>query len=87
MGKKELFPPETVGLAVYVPKRYVAKAQETELNYLLILQAPQQTAIDYYVSFCADKEKDGYHSAAEWFKAVSGWKEDVSNPVSVKIKE
>ncbi len=87
MGKKEQFPPETVGLAVYVPRQYVDMAQETELNYLLILKAPQQTAIDYYVSFCADKEKDGYHSAADWFGAVGKWKEALDNPVSVKIKE
>ena len=87
MGKKEQFPPETVGLAVYVPRQYVAHALETELNYLLILKAPQRNSLDYYVSFCADKEEDGYHNAAEWFEAVERWKEEVSNPVKVKIKE
>lgn len=87
MGKKEQFPPETVGLAVYVPQQYVAHAMETELNYLLILKASQQNSLDYYVSFCADKEKDGYHNATEWFEAVEQWKEEVSNPVKGKIKE
>ena len=57
MGKKEQFPPEAVGLAVYVPKQYIKSTAESDLNYLFVLSARGKTSLHYYVAFCADKEK------------------------------
>lgn len=58
MGKKEQFPPEAVGLAVYVPKQYIQSTVESDLNYLFVLGARGKTSLHYYVAFCADKEEE-----------------------------
>lgn len=86
MGKKEKFPPETVGLAVYVPVSYIKYTKESGLNYLFILNASGQNEIYYYVSFCADKEQNGYHNAKDWFESLKYWKSNLDNPISVKIE-
>ena len=86
MGKKQQWPPEPVGLAVYVPTKYVTETKEDDLNYLYALKADKDATIHYYVSFCADKEENGYHSAKEWFASLNGWKEDVAHPVKVRVK-
>jgi hypothetical protein len=103
MGKKEQFPPEAVGLAVYVPKQYIKATPESDLNYLFVLGARGQTSLHYYVAFCADKEVPvdlyiahrfatldapaGYHDGPVWFDAMPGWKEHLEHPVSIKIKK
>ena len=56
-GKKEQFPPEAVGLAVYVPKEYIKTTVESDLNYLFVLGAKGKNSLHYYVAFCADKEE------------------------------
>ena len=86
MGKMQQWPPEPVGLAVYVPTQYVREAKEDDLNYLYVLKAGKDASIRYYVSFCADKEDVGYHSAKEWFASLDAWKENVEHPVRVKVK-
>ena len=86
MGKKQLWAPEPVGLAVYVPKEYIADRKEDDLNYLYVVKSDKNKSIHYYVSFCADKEEKGYHSAKEWFASMDGWKGSVSHPVSVRVK-
>ena len=103
MGKKEQFPPEAVGLAVYVPKQFIKSTTESDLNYLYTLGAQGKTSLHYYVAFCADKEAPvelnithrfaaldapaGYHRAQAWFDDLSAWKENIDHPVSVKIKK
>lgn len=86
MGKKQQWPPEPVGLAVYVPTEYVTETKEDDLNYLYVLKADKNATIHYYVSFCADKEDDGYHSAKEWFASLDGWKNGIDHPVKVVVK-
>ena len=86
MGKKQQWPPEPVGLAVYVPTKYVTETKEDDLNYLYVLKADKDATIHYFVSFCADKEDDGYHSAKEWFASLDEWKENVAHPVKVRVK-
>lgn len=87
MGKKEQFPPEFVGLAVYVPKEFVKQYKEDDLNHLFILQAKGKKELTYYVTFGADKEKDGYHSAQTWFASVVQWKESLQRPVKVTVSK
>lgn len=86
MGKKQLWAPEPVGLAVYVPKDYIKDKKEDDLNYLYVVKPDKDNAICYWVSFCADKEEKGYHSAKEWFASLEDWMEGVSRPVEVKVK-
>ena len=86
MGNKEQFPPETVGLAVYVPTEYISNTTESDLNYLFTLQAKGRTSLHYYVTFCADKEADGYHTANAWFDSLAAWQSALQHPCSVSIK-
>ena len=86
MGKKQLWAPEAVGLAVYVPKEFINTTKEDDLNYLYVLQPDKNYSLNYYVSFCADKEEKGYHAAKEWFASLDDWKDNVSHPVKVKVE-
>lgn len=86
MGKKEMWAPEAVGLAVYVPKEYVSDTKEDDLNYLLVVKPDEESSLQYFVTFCADKEENGYHSAKEWFASLEDWQENVSRPVEVKVE-
>ena len=70
MGKKDIFPPEAVGLAVKVPRQYVATTSTDDLNYLVVLGKPGIQTLHYYVTFGAAKEINGCHNAQEWFKYV-----------------
>jgi len=85
MGKKQLWGPEAIGMAVYMPTQYVKDSKEDDLNYVYVVE-PRDAALHYYVSFCADKEELGYHSAREWFASLDEWKESISNPVKISIK-
>lgn len=86
MGKKQQWAPEPVGLAVYVPKDYVNETKEDDLNYLYLLKADKNAAIHYYISFCAAREAEGYHTAQEWFTSLDDWKDGLDHPVRVKVK-
>jgi hypothetical protein len=87
MGKKDLYAPEAVGLAVCVPTAHVAAAHTDELNYLLTLKTNEQGDAHYSVSFCADKEQEGYHSAKEWFKSLNDWKKLLDAPLQITVTQ
>lgn len=93
MGKKQLWGPEPIGMAVYVPTSYVRKSSvyrdelishEDDLNYIYEL-CPVDNEIHYNVTFCADKEEKGYHSAKEWFGSLDAWKKNIDNPVKIRV--
>lgn len=84
MGQKELFPPETVGLAIYMPEKYIKEQKTDELNYLFIIGADGQKDINYYVTFCADKETEGFHNAQEWFNSLEQLKAMIDHPLLLR---
>lgn len=86
MGKKHIWAPEAIGMAVYVPQMYVEKSFEDELNYVYVLR-PKKEKIRYYVSFCADKEERGYHNAHDWFASLDEWKQKIEHPVKIRVKK
>lgn len=86
MGKKQQWAPEAVGLAVYVPKEYISETKEDKLNYLFVVQPDKKHCLRYHVSFCADKEDEGYHTAKDWFASLDDWKDQVNHPVTVKVE-
>lgn len=87
-GKKDLYKPEAVGLAVFVPQEYIYNSVEDDLNYLFVLQANAKRDFHYWVSYCADmEEENGFHSADEWFASLDDWKSYLEHPVHVKIKK
>ena len=85
MGKKQIWAPEAIGMAVYVPRDYVADKREDELNYLYVLGGKGEERMHYYLTFCADKEADGYHNADDWFASLDAWKANLDAPVKIKI--
>lgn len=80
------FPPEAVGLAVYVPEDSRQRAVDMEVNALFTLAGGN--GLRYFISFCADKEEaeGSCHSADEWFTEVRKWKENLDHPISVNIQ-
>jgi len=70
-----------------VPEKYLADVAEDELQYMCVLKLDKQNTLKYYVTFCADMEKeDGFHSAAEWIEYVQKWMFEKKNE-GVKIKK
>lgn len=86
MGKKQMWAPEAVGMAMYVPKEYIADTKEDDLNYLFVVNPDENLSLHYFVTFCADKEDKGYHSSKDWFASLEDWRENVSCPVKVQVE-
>ena len=84
MGKKQVWAPEAIGMAVYVPQEYISDTKEDDLNYLFVVMPDKEPSLHYFVTFCADKEERGYHTAKEWFASLEDWRDGVSHPMKVK---
>jgi len=83
-GKKDLYPEQSVGLAVYVPPAYIHTLVEDSLSYLYVLKAEGKSSFHYWLTCCADMEQDGpCHSAEAWFDSVEHWKNVLQHPVEV----
>lgn len=68
---------QTVGLAVCIPQKNVVKSANTARDYGYVLTIPDNT-LTYYISFCSDKEEQGYHTAKDWFDSLKAWKKGLS---------
>lgn len=79
------YPPETVGLAVYVPKEYVMGFRETTLNCLFVIGKLKKPSFHYYAMFCARKEVGGFQSKDDWFSCLKDWKKNLEHPLKVKL--
>ena len=49
--------------------------------------SPGNGELHYLITFSSDNETFGYHNADDWFTFLKEWKEDIENPVEVKIEE
>lgn len=67
---------QTVGLAVCIPQKSVLKSANTIRDYGYVLRIPGNS-LTYYISFCSDKEEQGYHSAKDWFDSLKAWKKQL----------
>lgn len=86
-GKKQIYPEQTVGLAVYVPSDYIFKTVEDSLNNVIALHAPLQRSFHYWLACCADMDQQSpYHSASDWFGSLDRWREHLLHPVRVRAK-
>lgn len=85
-GKKDIYEEQAVGLAVYVPTEYIYNMVEDSLNYIIVIHAQKQHFFRYWLSFCADMEKESpYHSAKEWFSSLEQWREAILHPVKITL--
>lgn len=78
-------PRETVGLGIYVPRRYLLSKQEDENNYLYQMRPDKDGKLTYYFTFAAAKEERGYKNSKEWFAALPSWQTSVARPCKVTI--
>lgn len=76
---------ETVGLATYIPKKYVVKETSDKENFLYTISAPGKSSFRYYTSFTSCKETFGYPDKEKWFAYVQGWKKALEQPVKITV--
>lgn len=77
---------QTVGLAVCIPAANLEKRADTKYDYGYVVKIPQGH-LTYAISFCSDKEKDGYHSEDAWKKATSEWERDLQKRSLIILKK
>ncbi len=68
---KKIF--ETVGLGIYVPTYYIKDSREDGGNYLFNIGNDGDNEIHYYITFCNQKEENGWKTNKEWFSHVKEW--------------
>lgn len=76
---------ETVGLATYIPKKYVVKETSDKENFLYTISAPGKSSFRYYTSFTSCKETFGYPDKEKWFAYVQKWKKALEQPVKITV--
>ena len=76
---------ETVGLATYIPKKYVVKETSDKENFLYTISAPGKSSFRYYTSFTSCKETFGYPDKEKWFAYVQVWKKALEQPVKITV--
>ena len=76
---------ETVGLATYIPKKYVVKETSDKENVLYTISAPGKSSFRYYTSFTSCKETFGYPDKEKWFAYVQEWKKALEQPVKITV--
>lgn len=76
---------ETVGLATYIPKKYVVKETSDKENFLQTISAPGKSSFRYYTSFTSCKETFGYPDKEKWFAYVQEWKKALEQPVKITV--
>lgn len=68
---------EGLGIGVTVPREYLVRIQEDELNYLCLIH-PVSGHIRYHLAVAADMQQDGgYHDSASWFDWLRRWTRSV----------
>ena len=76
---------ETIGLATYIPKKYVRKEVKDKDNFLYTVSNPGQKSFHHYTMFTSRKETSGYPNAEAWFKYMQTWKDQLEHPVKITI--
>lgn len=76
---------ETIGIATYIPRKYVLQEVKDADNYLYTLSAPGQTGFHHYTMFTSRKETFGYSTTEEWFAYLQEWKDELEHPVEINI--
>lgn len=77
---------ETVGIATYIPQKYVRKEVKDKDNFLYTVSATGSDRFQYYTMFTSCKETFGYPTPEAWFAYMREWKEELEHPVSISIK-
>lgn len=81
------FAKETVGLATYIPKKFVYQEVSDKDNFLYTIKAPGSKTFHYYTMFTSRKETFGPTTSKEWFEEMRRWKQSIEQPIRVRIVE
>lgn len=76
---------ETVGIATYIPQKYVRQEVKDKDNFLYTIAAPGSKEFHHYTMFTSCKETFGYGTPQKWFAYMREWKEELEHPVEVTI--
>ncbi|MCR5159217.1 MAG: DUF4861 domain-containing protein [Prevotella sp.] len=77
--------PETVGLAVLVPRQNVVRSWPANKDNYMLTVRPQGKSMAYKVAYCSANEEFGFHNAQEWFEWLRQWCKEVEKPVVVTL--
>lgn len=78
---------ETVGLATYIPKKYIRMEAKDKENFLYTVSAPQEKSFRYYTMFTSRKEKFGFPDSKTWFSYAQEWKKSLEQPCKITIEK
>ena len=76
---------ETVGLATYVPQKYVVAEAKDKPNYLYLVSPKGGDYIKYYSTFTSMKENFGYKTPEAWFNYIRNWRKELELPCVVEV--
>lgn len=76
---------ETVGIATFIPRKYIGREVSDKDNFLYTISASGETSFRYYTMFTSRKENFGFEDSSAWFSYMNEWKRELENPVEVKI--
>ena len=76
---------ETIGLATYIPWKYVLKEVADKDNFLYTVSYPGQKSFHYYTMFTSRKETFGYPDVQTWFDHIKVWKDQLEHPLKVTV--
>ena len=76
---------ETVGLATYIPQKYVKDEVKDKVNYLYTIGAKGSKYFTHNITFTSMKETFGYKTPEDWFAYIRKWKDELEHPAVVKV--
>lgn len=79
--------PETVGLGICIPERYIDKEMPATPDDYTHLIRTDGNSLEYRITYSSDNENYGYHSAKDWFCFLREWKKELAQPLEIKISE
>ena len=77
---------ETIGIATYIPQKYIRQEVKDKDNFLYTISAPGSDRFHHHTMFTSRKETFGFPTPDAWFAYMREWKEELQHPVTVKIK-
>lgn len=78
---------ETIGIATYIPQKYVRQEVKDKDNFLYTISSPGSKCFHHYTMFTSRKETFGYPTSEAWFAYMQEWKEDLEHPVIIKVRK
>ncbi|EJW99348.1 hypothetical protein, secreted [gut metagenome] len=78
---------ESVGIATYIPQKYVKQEVSDADNFLYTIGAKGYKNFYHYTMFTSSKETFGYATSEAWFKYMQTWREVLQHPLKIQIRK